>query len=123
MIKKLLQTIAFTASITILFTACGDNYKDSLTESGLKGTSDQSTGALLFEQNGCTGCHGVDAGTSALGKSRIIADIASQKDVQNALYSLRAQTPGFDPIMLAQAKNLGDQEILDLASYIFSLRH
>ena len=65
----------------------------------------------------------IRGGTSALGVSRIIVDIETEQYVQNALYSLRAQVPNRDPIMLNEAQYLSDQEILDLSTYIFFQRH
>jgi len=116
-------TLLTLSLISILFIGCGDTYQASSDAQSSVQSPNLSAGADLYASKGCSGCHGVDGGTSALGVSRIIVDIASERDVQNALYSLRAQVPQRDAIMLAQAQDLSNQEILDLATYIYFQRH
>ena len=117
------KIILLSVLVTLLFTGCGETYEESLEEASTTSSADLGAGADLYSSKGCTGCHGVDGGTSALGVSRIIVDIGTERDVQNALYSLRAQVPQRDPIMLNEAKELTDQEIIDLSTYIFFQRH
>ena len=109
--------------ISLLYTGCGETYEESLKKSSLLSSADLGEGANLFSSKGCTGCHGIGGGISALGVSRIIVDITTERDVQNALYTLRAQTVGRNSIMLDVAKDLTDQEIIDLSTYIFFQRH
>ena len=119
----ILKTFILPILVMLVYTGCGESYEASLEELSERSSADLSAGANLFASKGCAGCHGVDGGTSALGVSRIIVDIRSERDVQNALYALRAQVPRRDPIMLNEAKDLGDQEIIDLSTYIFFQRH
>ena len=122
MLTTTIKKSVFLAGI-LLFTGCGDTYEKSLQETKGLSSADLGAGANLFTSKGCSGCHGVDAGTSALGISRVIADIATERDVQNALYALRAQVENRDAIMLNEAKDLTDQEIIDLSNYIYFQRH
>jgi len=117
------KTYVLLVGVALFYAGCGDTYEASLEEVSATSSADLGAGATLFDAKGCTGCHGVDGGTSALGISRIIVDIGTERDVQNALYSLRAQVPNRDPIMLNEAKDLSNQEILDLSTYIFFQRH
>jgi len=119
--KSTIKTVLLLSIFSILFlTGCGGSYNEAKQKLD---TADLGAGSTIFSSKGCTGCHGVDGGLEALGVSRVIADIATERDVESALYSLRAQIPQRDPIMLNEAKDLTDQEILDLSIYIFSLRH
>ena len=120
--STILKTFILPIWVMLVYTGCGETYEASLEELS-ELSADLGAGADLFTSKGCTGCHGVDGGTSALGVSRIIVDIETERDVQNALYALRAQVPRRDPIMLNEAKDLGDQEIIDLSTYIFFQRH
>ena len=117
------KTYVLLVGVALFYAGCGDTYEASLEEVSALTLADLGAGAALFDAKGCTGCHGVDGGTSALGVSRIIVDIETERDVQNALYSLQSQVPNRDPIMLNEAKDLSDQEIIDLSSYIFFQRH
>ena len=121
--STILKTFILPILVMLVYTGCGESYEASLEELSELSSADLSAGANLFASKGCTGCHGVDGGTSALGVSRIIVDIRSERDVQNALYALRAQVQRRDPIMLNEAKDLSDQEIIDLSTYIFFQRH
>ncbi len=102
------------------FIGC-NNHKDALSETSNLSSNVQE-GAQLYEMKGCTSCHGQDGKTPAFGESRLISQFDTQKDIENALFALRANAPGRNAIMVKGASNLTDQEILDLSSYIYSLK-
>lgn len=99
-----------------------DQYSD---ETSSAGTGDQAAlidaGRDLFQTGPCVGCHGVNGEISVFGFSRIIKDIDDPYDLQNSLYAMRDSVPTRDPIMLAQAADLTDQQIEELAAYIATL--
>ncbi len=111
-------------TLSVLFiTGCGDTYQDTLQNEGVVANADLSQGADLYATKGCANCHGIDGGLEALGVSRVIVDITTERDVQNALYTLREAASGRDSRMIEQAKDLTSQEIVDLSTYIYFQRH
>ena len=75
------------------------------------------TGEVEFKK--CSGCHGKTGEKSALGKSKIISDM-SDKDIVVALNGYKDGTYGgkMKGLMKGQVKNLNEQNINDIASYI-----
>lgn len=71
--------------------------------------------------NQCAGCHGVDGGKSALGRSKIIKDM-TKEEIESALLGYKNNTYGgpMKGLMKVQVKKLTDEEIMDLAVFISS---
>lgn len=111
---------ALLSASLILFSGCND-YDDALAQAN-KQEADINAGLTVFTSHNCAACHGDDAGTSALGISRIIAAIDTPRDIENALFTLKAAEADREAIMQQQAQSLSTQEILDVAAYIASLR-
>jgi len=67
----------------------------------------------------CTGCHGLNGGKKALGKSKVI-NTMEKKDIIIALKGYKEETYGgpMKALMTAQVKNLTDEQINDLAVVI-----
>lgn len=79
-----------------------------------------SDGATLFKK--CAVCHGSLAQKKALGKSQVIAKW-SAADIATALHGYKDGTYGgtFKGTMKGQVKNLSDEDIKALATYIDGL--
>ena len=78
-------------------------------------------GATLFKT--CSACHGAKAEKSALNKSQVIAgwDVAK---ITAALHGYKDGTYGgpLKGTMIAQVKNLSDDDVKALAGYISTLK-
>ena len=103
-----------------IFSGC-NNYEDELNQNSTQDANLQD-GKLVFETVGCGGCHGGDAQTSALGVSRIIAQIDTKRDIENALYYLKTNGAGRNSAMVDVAQGLNEQMMLDVAAYVHSLK-
>lgn len=75
-------------------------------------------GASLFTQQ-CASCHGAKGEKSALGKSKIIANL-TQEEITHALKGYQSQSYGKEmkAIMEGRAKGLNDEQIGLLSDYI-----
>ncbi|MBT5933837.1 c-type cytochrome [Sulfurimonas sp.] len=113
---KLLSSIF----LALMVSGCGDSFEESK-KSIPVASVDVSAGATLFSNKNCAGCHGADGTTIPGAGIRTIVSIDTERDIQNALYSLRADVDGRSNTMTGIAAGLTDQEILDLSSYINSL--
>lgn len=116
---KILPIIALSIS-ALLLSGC-NNYEEALKEAPVL-SANINAGLAVFEKYNCASCHGQDARTSALGVSRIIPEIDTARDVENALYALQSLTSDRHPVMKGVAANLNSQEIVDVASYVNSLQ-
>ncbi len=111
--------------ITILMTlllvsGCG-TYDDALNDLPILDANTEA-GKDVYATYNCAGCHGNDGRTEALGVSRIIVDIDTERDIQNALYTLQSVTSDRDTRMKGIAQQLSSQEIIDVAAYVASLK-
>jgi len=113
---KLLSVII----LVLAFSGCGDSFEESKKGEPVASV-DVSTGATLYSNKGCTGCHGADGTSIPGGGVRTIVSIDTERDIQNALYTLRAGVAGRSTTMTGIAAGLTDQEVLDLSSYVNSL--
>ena len=98
-----------------------NSYTEALEEAPVL-SGDILAGAKVFERVGCGGCHGEDAQSSALGVSRIIAQIDTSRDIENALYALQSPTSDRNSVMKNVAADLSAQDIVDVAQYVHSLK-
>lgn len=115
-----MKTIYLASILTFLLTGCG-NYQESLQSANTK-NADTNAGFTVFSEHKCATCHGIDGRTSALGISRIIVDIATVRDIENALFALKSGEADREEIMKMQASVLSTQEIIDVAAYLNSLK-
>jgi len=78
-----------------------------------------ATGLTASEFTKCTGCHGLNGGKKALGKSLVINTMAKE-DIIVALKGYKDGTYGgpMKGLMAGQVKNLTDEQINDLAVII-----
>lgn len=106
--------------MTALMGGCG-TYEDALKQVPLL-EADAEAGRAVYAQYGCAGCHGEDGSVMALGVSRIIAEIATQRDIENALFALRAPDALRDDVMKGVALGLTPQEMTDVAAFIATLK-
>lgn len=83
-------------------------------------TGDVAKGQARFAQ-GCNNCHGDDGRTSALGVSRIIADIDDAAVVKDLLTYLKNDGTGKHSAMVGVAQGLSDEEIDNLSAFIATL--
>ncbi|MCH9812460.1 MAG: c-type cytochrome [Epsilonproteobacteria bacterium] len=114
------KVITLSILVMIVLSGCdqADDHKTNVTNS----SGDSTQGATLFAQYNCSGCHGADGKTPALGVSRIIADIKDVRDVENALFTLRdAPTAQRDINMINAASSLSDEDITSLSAFIGTL--
>lgn len=105
--------------ILLTFNGC-NNYQDELNKTNASSGNIQA-GLNVFNQFACANCHGADGKTPALGVSRIITDISTIRDVENALFALKSTDSSRNQIMKDEAAKLSKQDIIDLAAYIKSL--
>ena len=110
--------IAIIGLVVIMLVGCGEQYQNISEQSALLSDANVLAGKEVFENFGCIGCHGDDARTSALGVSRIIAEIETKRDIENALFTLKNEESDRKSIMKDQAQALSTQNILDVAAYI-----
>jgi len=115
-----IKLVVSVALVTIGLSGC-NNYSDELKEAPVLSGNAQA-GAKVFDRIGCGGCHGEDAQTSALGVSRIIAQIDKVRDIENALYTMQSLTSDRHEVMKGIASNLNSQDIVDVAQYVHSLK-
>lgn len=104
-------------TVTLLSLTGCNNYSDQLKEAPVI-TGNTEAGKSVYETYSCAACHGNDGQTSALGVSRIIADIDDKRDIENALYALQSLTSDRHEAMKSVAAGLNSQEIVDVAAYI-----
>lgn len=105
----------------LLLAGCGD-YNSSLNEAPLL-DADSGAGKTVFDTYNCAVCHGEDGSVMALGVSRIITQIDTVRDIENALYTLQSQPSDRDQRMKDIAQELTPQEIVDVAAYVESLKN
>jgi cytochrome c len=80
-----------------------------------------SDGKKLFTS--CSGCHGKNGEISALGKSKIIADMKSTEIVSSLKgYQNKTYGGGMKNLMESQVSRLSQNDINSLANYISSLK-
>ncbi len=104
-----LKLFTFATTITIFFTACGDN------------TEKIKAGAKAYVN--CAGCHGTDGKTKALGRTAILAG-QSEKDIISELQAYKAGTRnvvGMGKWKTGLVSSLTDDDIDALAAYISTL--
>lgn len=113
--------VASVAMLLVMFSGC-DQYDAADAQRFANQDANAAEGSRLFASYGCTGCHGNDARTPALGISRIIADIDTARDVENALFTLKYHpAPDRANQMVGIASGLNDDDIRSLAAFIASL--
>jgi len=68
--------------------------------------------ASAFDEKGCTGCHGQNMETAAMGKAKVIKDM-TKADIETALKGYKDGTYGgpMKALMAAQAKKMSDEDI------------
>ena len=103
-----------------IFSGC-NSYDDEL-EVNASQSANLQDGRVVYESIGCGACHGSDAQTSALGVSRIIAQFDTERDIQNALFYLKSNGKDRNSIMVDIAQGLNEQMILDVSTYVHSLK-
>lgn len=111
------------AGLSILLLAFGgcDDYSDEAATQASDNAGLATEGAQLYEAYDCVVCHGNDGRISALGVSRIIADIDDVRDVQNALYALKFPAPERHEAMVSVASGLDDEDIAKLSAFVATL--
>ena len=79
-------------------------------------------GAKLYTQ--CAGCHGADGQNKAFGKSGIIAGQSAEDIIESLNFFKESdfKTHSSTTVMAKQVKNLSNQDIVDLAEYVHSLK-
>jgi len=72
--------------------------------------------ASAFDESGCTGCHGKNMETAAMGKAKIIKDM-SKADIAAALKGYKDGSYGgpMKALMAAQANKMSDDDIAAFA--------
>ena len=105
----------------LLLAGCGD-YNSALNEAPVL-DANAGAGKTVFDAYNCAACHGEDGSIMALGVSRIITQIDTARDIENALYALQSQASDRDQRMKDIAQELSAQEIVDVAAYIESLKN
>lgn len=108
--------------LTLAFLAGCGTYQDSLDNVPLL-AADAEAGRAVFELYNCAVCHGADGQSMAPAGSRIIAQIDTQRDIENALYALQASASNRNDTMKAIASGLSSQEIVDVAAFIATLKN
>ena len=80
-----------------------------------------SDGATIYKK--CAGCHGTAGEKSALGKSKVIANM-SEDEISNAINGYAAGTYGgaMKGLMKGQVARLSKDDIKSLSTYIASLK-
>jgi len=117
-----MKTIIYTTLSVLLLTGCKPNtYDEALAEAPLI-EGNVAAGQLVWDAKACASCHGPDGKTAAGGISRIIPDIGLPRDIENSLIALSYPLSDRDAVMKDIASGLGDQEVIDLSEYIYSLR-
>lgn len=120
-LSVLISTVLFSILVMTILTACG-TYQDALDDVPVL-DADSEAGREVFTTYGCAGCHGADGGTMALGVSRVIAQIDTPRDIENALFALQAEASDRDNRMKPYARGLSPQEIVDVAAFIATLKN
>lgn len=120
-LSVLIPTLLFSILVMTILTACG-TYEETLNDVPVL-DANVDAGRDIFSANGCSGCHGADGGTMALGVSRIIAQIDTQRDIENALFALQSDASDRDARMKPYAQALSPQEIVDVAAFIATLKN
>ena len=117
-----MKHIFYFSLAALLFTGCNPNtYEDALNEAP-KLEGNLLAGQTAYQTYNCASCHGEDASTSALGMSRIISQIDTIRDIENSLLALQYPLSARSSIMKDIASKLNDQEVIDLSTYIISLK-
>ena len=117
--SMLIKTV-FSFLWIVMLSGC-DSYSENIQNSPTL-SADIRKGAKVFERVGCGACHGDNAQISALGVSRIIAQIGTARDIENALNTLQIPTSNRHNAMKNIAKELSEQDIIDVALYVNSLK-
>ena len=84
--------------------------------------TESAAGAEVYKK--CTGCHGADGQTKALGKSAVIAG-ESKDDLVTKISEYKAGTrdvAGMGNLMKGQVASLSDEDIQAVAQYISTLK-
>lgn len=110
---------SYTLALLLILTGCG-TYDDALNDVPPQ-AADTEAGRTAYAAHNCATCHGDDGRTPALGVSRIIADIDTPRDVENALFAIQAPDSVRHAAMKSVAAQLNAQEIVDLAAYVAAL--
>ena len=121
-----LKDRAATATEAVKETASNvvDSVKDAaVATTAAVGTAvaDNAAGKAAFAK--CSGCHGADGKTKALGKSAVIAG-QSASDIETKLAAYKAGTrnvAGIGMLMKGQVAAMSDEDIKAVAAYISSL--
>ena len=85
-------------------------------------TTESAAGAEVYKK--CTGCHGADGKTKALGKSAVIAG-ESKDDLVTKISEYKAgsrNVAGMGNLMKGQVASLSDKDIQTVAQYISTLK-
>jgi|SaaInl8_200m_RNA_FD_contig_31_12390_length_1202_multi_3_in_0_out_0_1 cytochrome c553 len=126
--KKLLITLSISA--LILLNGCNkasdEKAIQSTTSTNTTVTGDAIAGKTLFDTT-CSNCHTSATNYIAYNISRPLADIATQKDIINALYTLKYAsanaTPSRHADMMGVANGLSNTDIINVSAHFYSLKH
>ncbi len=69
----------------------------------------------------CIGCHGMDFGKKALGRSEVVKGWSAKK-IESSLKAYRTTTESDELVMKAQIGNYTDAQIKTVAKYIAGLK-